>query len=880
MRISCSPTKIVLSTGIILSLLLLMASPAALGEIYEDTMLYSADRQSHDQLGWSVSASGSTALVGAPYDDDNGSDSGSAYIFRYDSVSEAWIEEAKLLPSDGASHETFGWSVSLSGDVALISAPHHDGFFNSPVPGSAYIFRYNPVTATWIEEAKLVAAGGRQGDEFGYAVSLDGGVAAVGAPYSDTHGNRSGSAYLFRYDDPSGLWFEQAEVLAPDGEADDQYGTSLSVLGNRVVVGSPIADGLTDNVGALYEYLHDPGSGQWIYASKIVASEMESGGGFGYSVAMTGDTIVAGAPFHVFPDGDCGSVHFFRCDAAGIWSETAVLRNEEGHHRDCFGFSVAIDGDVALIGARWSENPYTSAWTGAAFKYRYNSGTGTWILEDKLLDSVGLFEIWLGYSVALSGEAALVGAPLKTPPGIAIEPGAVLVYGTPDDEPVIRVPSDHATIQAAIDAAPETYTILVEPGTYVENIDFKGKSIIVRSTEGPDRTVIDGGQAGPVVTFTSPAREGAWLDGFTITNGSAAEGGGIHCDAAWTIITGNIVIGNTAAYGGGIYCTGFDPIVFGNAVMLNSVTRDGGGIFFRFVTGDASLISHNFILANATDGAANHDGGGIAFMECVAPVISNLVAGNSAYTGGGLYYDFGLNSVVTNNTFFGNTAVSSGGGIHFGPEGATGVMTNTIVWDNTAPTWPEIDMGSGSVSVTYCDVKGGWNGEGNIDADPLFADAALWDFHLTWDSPCREVGTNAAAGLPEFDFEGDPRSAFAMVDMGADEFYTHLYHVGRVMPGSVVEIKVVGSIDFPVMLFLGARVYDPPSPTQHGGYYLDWPPLWRGQVGRISANGLLVAPTTVPPTWSSGELYHLQALVGPWNGSQTLFTNYDVLAVE
>jgi hypothetical protein len=169
---------------------------------------------------------------------------------------------------------------------------------------------------------------------------------------------------------------------------------------------------------------------------------------------------------------------------------------------------------------------------------------------------------------------------------------------------------------------------------------------------------------------------------------------------------------------------------------------------------------------------------------------------------------------------------------------------------------------------------------GNIDADPLFVDPANNDFHLTALSPCWNAGTNLVPGLPDKDFEGDPRIALGRVDIGADEFYYHLYHTGNVIPGSAIDVKVVGYPTAPVTLFLGSGIQDPPFATQHGDFWLNWPPVLQGGIGAVPGDGVLVFTATVPTSWVSGEQHPLQSLVGPWGGGWTRLTNFDTLVVE
>ncbi|MHC4414142.1 MAG: hypothetical protein ACYS0G_02535 [Planctomycetota bacterium] len=182
------------------------------------------------------------AVVGAHNDDDNGSSSGSAYVYRWNGSS--WGQEQKLLASDGAGGDWFGWSVSVSGDVAVVGAYLDDD--NGDRSGSAYVFRWNG--SSWTEEAKLLASDGAAGDYFGVSVSVSGDVVVVGAYEDDDNGSSSGSAYVYRWNGSS--WGQEQKLLASDGAAGDFFGYSVSVSGNIAVVGA-YSD---DYTGSAYVY--------------------------------------------------------------------------------------------------------------------------------------------------------------------------------------------------------------------------------------------------------------------------------------------------------------------------------------------------------------------------------------------------------------------------------------------------------------------------------------------------------------------------------------------------------------------------------------------------------------------------------------------------
>jgi len=219
----------------------------------QEAKLTASDGQAGDRFGGSVSMDGDYAIIGAYYDDDNGSNSGSAYIFKRDGAS--WSEQAKLTAGDGAANDYFGFSVSLAGDYAIVGAIFDDNIAGDE--GSAYIFKRDGTS--WSQQAKLTASDAAGGDWFGYSVSIDGDYAAVGAYYEDNaQGNEAGSVYLFKRTDTS--WAEQIKLIASDGAADDRFGASVCIHGNYLLVGADYDDapGAADSGSAYMFTLSDP----------------------------------------------------------------------------------------------------------------------------------------------------------------------------------------------------------------------------------------------------------------------------------------------------------------------------------------------------------------------------------------------------------------------------------------------------------------------------------------------------------------------------------------------------------------------------------------------------------------------------------------------
>lgn len=344
-------------------------------------------------------------------------------------------------------------------------------------------------------------------------------------------------------------------------------------------------------------------------------------------------------------------------------------------------------------------------------------------------------------------------------------------------------------IQEGIDTAANGDTVLVASGSYTESIKIIGKHITVRSASGPDVTIIDGNQSRVVTVLDSV--DSTALEGFTITNGIATNGGGVYCHNSSIIIDNNIITSNTAsggmAYGGGIYiesCSAHivDNIIKNNSAVINFLSGGGGGIacWYSEVNIFSNFISDN--ITTHTAGDATH-GGGIALIRSKTKIVNNIISGNQTnFSGGGIYaYSYVTSCVIAleNNTITNNTSSSMGGGFYVN---AFPHCYNTIFCNNTAPTGSEIYIyDSGSIlTIDFSNIEGGkssvykypgtmvdW-GSGMIFENPCFINPAANDFHLTGRSPCINMGTND--GTPDKDVEGNPRCFMGTTDMGAYEF--------------------------------------------------------------------------------------------------------------
>ncbi|MEE9129260.1 MAG: FG-GAP repeat protein [Phycisphaerales bacterium] len=285
-------------------------------------------------------------VVGAYLDDDNGFNSGSAYVFRYNPDSQLWAQEQKLTAWDGDELDRFGWSVAVWGDVAMIGALLDE----DPVQttGSVYVFGYDADSRTWVQQQKLIPSDTQFHGAFGSSVSLQGDVVLIGASTDSEQGSGAGAAYIFGYDAKTQTWVEQQKLLASDGGG--AFGWwHIALDGDTALIGAFTADAPPlFNVGAAYVFRFD--GKQWIEEQKLTASDGRGGDKFGWSVSLQGDLALIGAPTDDDYANSSGSAYIFAFDGTE-WNETAKLRYEEVQDVHTFGISVSTDGEHVIVGA-------------------------------------------------------------------------------------------------------------------------------------------------------------------------------------------------------------------------------------------------------------------------------------------------------------------------------------------------------------------------------------------------------------------------------------------------------------------------------------------------------------------------------------------------
>ncbi len=300
----------------------------------QEVKLTANDGMVMDWFGTSVSISGDYIIVGAPGSYD---DTGLAYIFRREG--NTWTQEATLIASDSTKGHGFGRYVSISGDYVIVGAP-----WNHENPGSAYIFRREG--STWSEEARLIASDGEWGDEFGTSVSISGDYTVIGAPGDNNdNGINAGSAYIFKRD--GNTWIQEVKLIQSDN-TEDYFGTSAAIDEDYIIIGAKEYNkyGLSFG-GSANIYKHN--GDNWVQEAKLTAKNLMPSNYLDFDVTISNNHAVIGAIWANDNPIACSVTVYSRNGSA--WTKQTNLNTIDSSQNDYFGFSVSISDNNVIVGA-------------------------------------------------------------------------------------------------------------------------------------------------------------------------------------------------------------------------------------------------------------------------------------------------------------------------------------------------------------------------------------------------------------------------------------------------------------------------------------------------------------------------------------------------
>jgi hypothetical protein len=478
---------------------LLLAAGTARAQATFQGQLLAPDGGAGDHFGYSVAVSADTAVVGAPRHDG---EAGAAYVLTR--TGGVWTQQAKLTAADRASGDLFGYSVAVSGDTVVVGA-----YGDASQSGSAYVF--TRTNGAWTQQAKLTAADVAAGDSFGYSVAVSGDTVVVGA---FRHNSENGAAYVFTR--TSGVWTRQATLAGFDGVVSNFFGYSVAVSADTVVVGA-----YRDYYYAGSAYVFTRTNGVWTPQAKLNGADTADGDLFGYSVAVSGDTAVVGAYGDAWGNtgGPPGSAYVF-ARSGGVWTQQAKLIAADGILGDYFGHSVAVSGDTVVVGAYLHDELGQNS--GSAYMFKRTGGV--WTPRAELIAADGAADDYFGYSVAVSGDTAVVGAVIDD--DRASDAGAAYVF---------TLDSDADGVENSADWCPAT-----APGAAVTTF-----GCTLEQLTGPQGPAGSNGLNGAAGEPGPPGPAGpAGQDGVSIL--SVQEPSGANCAAGGLKLTPIFVNGDVA----------------------------------------------------------------------------------------------------------------------------------------------------------------------------------------------------------------------------------------------------------------------------------------------------------------------------------------------
>ncbi|MFK7817427.1 MAG: FG-GAP repeat protein, partial [Planctomycetaceae bacterium] len=371
--------------------------------------------QAGDEFGSTVAISGDLAIVGAHAEDNsNGTDAGAAYLFKRTGDRE-WTQIKKFTAGDGVAKDRFGYSVDIDGSTIVIGARMAD--VNGTNDGAAYVYRKNEGgTDNWGFVQKLVGSANSSKDQFGHSVAISDETIAVGARLDDGSGTNSGSVYIFEKNlGGTNNWGERKRLKSSDAAGGDQFGFAVAIDGNNLLVGARKDDDKGTDSGSAYFYNRDDGGADnWGRFKKVSASDGTKFDWFGSAVDLDGNYAVVGKPIR--HNRTRAGMAYTYAKSGTNWTIQESFEAAEPSDDDQFGYAVAIDGNTVVVGSRESDIARSNA-GGFQVHSRNTGGTNKWGLDYQIFKDDASGGDYFGASVGVSGDWVIAGAPLDDDDG-------------------------------------------------------------------------------------------------------------------------------------------------------------------------------------------------------------------------------------------------------------------------------------------------------------------------------------------------------------------------------------------------------------------------------------------------------------------------------
>ncbi len=555
--------------------------------------LIADDGAAGDRFGSSIAISGNTAVISAPSDDLVAVDQGSVYVFVRSGST--WTLQQKLTANDGATGDSFGHSVAISGDT-IVAGAYLDDIGANPDQGSVYVFVRNG--STWSQQQKLMADDGAAGDFFGFSVAISDNTIVAGA-YQDDIGVRlnQGSAYVFARSGAS--WAQQQKLTADDGLNGDGFGYSIAISGNSVVIGT-----FLDTIGANFAqgsaYIFARSGPTWIQQQRLTADDGAATDRFGRSVAISGNTVVVGASFgDIGGNAEQGAAYIY-VHSGSTWSQQQKLTANDGAANDFFSFSVTISGDTVVVGSV-VDDIGGNIDQGSVYVFARNGST--WNQKQKLTADDGAANDFFGGRVAIYEDLIVVGA-YQDSIGVNTNQGSAYVFA--------------ASVCPMITLIPATLPNGVAGSNYNQNIMASGGA-------GPYQFSLSSGSLPPGLTLSqaglisgSPMTAGAYNFEITATDAKGCSG-----SQSYTLVVNfncQPITINPVSLAGGVQ----------GAVFNQSLTATGGTTPYSFAVTSGALPSG---LTLSSNGALSGTPTAIGSFNFTARAIdANNCAGTRDYS--------------------------------------------------------------------------------------------------------------------------------------------------------------------------------------------------------------------------------------------------------